>query len=82
VRFLTAAHGRGTLINVDMQYDPPAGALGMTFAKLFGEEPAQQVREDLRRFKRLLEAGEIPTTDGQPHGRRPLWYRTFGGSTR
>jgi len=37
---------------------------------LFGEEPEQQIREDLRRFKELMEAGEIATTDGQPHGRR------------
>jgi uncharacterized membrane protein len=38
-------------------------------AKLFGEEPDQQVREDLRHFKEIMEAGEIPTVTGQPSGR-------------
>jgi uncharacterized membrane protein len=36
---------------------------------LFGEEPKQQVHDDLRRFKQLMEAGEIATTEGQPSGR-------------
>jgi hypothetical protein len=49
---------------------PRLAALGAAFAMLFGEEPEQQIREDLRRFKGLMEAGEIATTDGQPHGRR------------
>jgi hypothetical protein len=55
---------------VELLYRPPAGRLGAAFAMLFGEEPEQQIREDLRRFKELMEAGEIATTDGQPHGRR------------
>ena len=82
VRFTPATGGRGTLVAVTLQYEPPAGALGMTIAKLFGEEPNLQVREDLRRFKRLLETGEIPTTEGQSHGTRPLWYKTFQGNDR
>ncbi len=41
----------------------------MLVAKLFGEEPTQQVQDDLRRFKQVMEAGEVPTTDGQPTGR-------------
>ena len=60
---------RGTTVRVRLQYSPPAGKLGSTVAWLFGEEPTQQIREDLRRFKALLETGEIPTTDGQPSGR-------------
>jgi uncharacterized membrane protein len=80
VRFTQAAGDRGTMIAVTMQYEPPAGALGMAVAKLFGEEPNLQVREDLRRFKRLLETGEIPTIEGQPHGTRPLWYKTIQGN--
>ena len=40
----------------------------------FGDEPTQAVMEDLRRFKRLLETGEVPTTEGQPHGRRGMFY--------
>ena len=46
-------------------YKPPAGPLGALIAKMLGAEPAQQVREDLGRFKQLMEAGEIPTTEGQ-----------------
>jgi len=62
----------GTRVRVHLQYDPPAGRLGALIAKLFGEEPNQTVREDLRRFKRLLETGEIPTTAGQPSGRQSM----------
>jgi uncharacterized membrane protein len=61
--------GHGTRVRVNLQYSPPAGKLGAAVAWLTGEEPSIQVREDLRRFKALLEAGEIPTTDGQPSGR-------------
>jgi hypothetical protein len=58
-----------------MNYDPPAGRLGSIFATMFGEDADQQVREDLRRFKQLMEAGEVPTTVGQPHGRRTAFVR-------
>jgi uncharacterized membrane protein len=64
----------GTRVRVHLQYNPPAGRLGAAVARLFGEEPTQTVREDLRRFKQLMETGEIPTIDGQPSGRRK-----FGG---
>jgi uncharacterized membrane protein len=60
--------GRGTRVKVVLRYEPPAGKLGAVFAKLFGHDPDQQVREDLRRFKQLMEAGEIPTTEEQPTG--------------
>lgn len=70
VRFHGGPEGRGTEVRVELMYRPPAGKLGAAFAMLFGEEPEQQIREDLRRFKELMEAGEIATTDGQPHGRR------------
>lgn len=60
---------RGTVVRVHLQYNPPAGKLGSTIAWLLGEEPGLQIREDLRRFKALLETGEIPTTEGQPSGR-------------
>jgi uncharacterized membrane protein len=69
VEFLRATGGRGTVVKVSMKYDPPAGALGKAVARLFREEPSQQVAEDLRRFKQLMEAGEISTTEGQPSGR-------------
>lgn len=69
VQFRFAPGGRGTEVRVHLEYNPPAGLLGVGIAKLFGEEPAQQVEGDLRRFKHLMEAGEIPTTEGQPSGR-------------
>jgi uncharacterized membrane protein len=65
----TRAHGdRGSVVRVKMEYSPPAGRIGRWFAKLFGESPESQVREDLRRFKRMMEIGENLTTDGQPRG--------------
>jgi uncharacterized membrane protein len=69
VRFEPAAGGRGTLVKVEMQYRPPAGNVGATVAKLFGRAPEQEVEEDLRRFKQVMETGEIITTHGQPAGR-------------
>ena len=60
---------RGTTVRVKFQYDPPAGKIGAAVARFLGEEPTIQVRDDLRRFKQLMETGEIPTTEGQPSGR-------------
>lgn len=68
VRFETLPADRGTTVTVSLEYNPPAGMLGAIVAKLFGEEPGTQVQDDLRRFKQLMEAGEIPTIGGQPHG--------------
>ncbi|AUX27976.1 MULTISPECIES: SRPBCC family protein [Sorangium] len=70
VRFVPAPGGRGTEVRVTIDYKAPAGALGRVIAKVFGEDPDQQLRDDLRHFKQLMEAGEIPTIDGQPSGRR------------
>jgi uncharacterized membrane protein len=69
VRFAPAPGGRGTEVTVELEYEPIAGSFGAMIAKLFGEEPAQQIEEDLRRFKQLMEAGEVPTTEGQPRGK-------------
>lgn len=69
VRFTSVPGGRGTVVKVELEYVPPAGRPGALFAKLFGKEPEQQVREGLRHFKELMEAGEIPVTRGQPSGR-------------
>ena len=55
---------------MNLDYNPPAGAVGATVAKLFGEEPQLQVIEDMRRFKNLMETGETPTVEGQPVGGR------------
>ena len=61
---------RGTEVRVHLQYNPPAGRLGAAVARLLGEEPTVQIHDDLRRFKQLIETGEIPTTKGQPLGGR------------
>ena len=62
---------RGTEVRVVLTYEPPAGQLGAMVAKLFGEEPSQQVYGDLYRFKSLMESGEVITVEGQPSGREP-----------
>jgi uncharacterized membrane protein len=69
VRFQRAPGGRGTEVRVTLAYRPPMGKLGAAIAKLFGEEPQQQLAEDLRRLKSVMETGEIPTIEGQPSGR-------------
>lgn len=68
VRFEPAPGGQGTEVTVSLEYDPPGGKLGAWLAKLSGEEAGQQVALTLRRFKALMEAGEIPTTEGQSVG--------------
>jgi uncharacterized membrane protein len=70
VRFEPAPGGRGTEIHVVVRYSPPGGALGSIVAKLFGEEPNQQISDDLRRFKQIVETGEIARSDGSPLGTR------------
>jgi uncharacterized membrane protein len=72
VRFKSAAGNRGTEVRVHLQYDPPAGKVGATVAWLLGHEPSQTIREDLRRFKQLMETGEVPTTAGQPRGKQSV----------
>lgn len=70
VQFSPTAEGRGAEVRVSLEYKPVGGRLGAAFATLFGKEPRQTVREDLRRFKQLAETGEIAMTDGQSSGRR------------
>jgi len=77
VRFEPAPGGKGTVIEVEMEYRPPAGTAGAAVAMLFGEEPSQQIEGDLRRFKQIIETGEIPSTKGQPHGPRSFKARLF-----
>jgi uncharacterized membrane protein len=60
----------GTEVRVHLQYNPPAGRLGAAVAWLFGEEPTLQIREDLRRFKQLIETGEITTIGAKPRAGR------------
>lgn len=70
VHFRPLPGGRGTEVRVELKYDPPAGKAGAAVAKLLGRDPESEIREDLQRFKSLLEAGEVATTRGQPSGRR------------
>jgi uncharacterized membrane protein len=69
VHFQAAPGGRGTEVKVVLKYDPPGGVVGATIARLFGEEPSQQIEDDLRRFKQVMETGETATTAGQSSGR-------------
>jgi uncharacterized membrane protein len=64
VRFEQAAGGRGTVVRVELDYNPPGGAAGALLAKLFGEDPDGQMQIDLRRFKQVMELGEIVVSDG------------------
>jgi uncharacterized membrane protein len=61
VEFLISPDDRGTVVRVTLTYDPPAGAVGKLIARLFQKEPKVQARQDLRRFKQLMETGEIAT---------------------
>jgi uncharacterized membrane protein len=67
VQFIAAPRGQGTEVHVELFYDPPGGAIGSTIAKLFGEEPGQQIEGDLRRFKQVLETGEVVHSDASIH---------------
>ena len=75
VRFERATGGRGTLVSASVHFRVAGGPAGLGLVKLLGTHPQSEIREDLRRFKQLLEAGEIPTTRGQPSGRRSLLGR-------
>ncbi|WP_219420259.1 SRPBCC family protein [Pseudonocardia nigra] len=68
VRFRPAPGDRGTEVHVRLDYAPPAGRLGAAVATLFGENPRQQVRDDLRRFKQVMETGDIVRTESSPEG--------------
>jgi uncharacterized membrane protein len=67
VSFAPAPAGRGTELRVRIAYRPLAGQV---LAPVLRKLSEHQVREDLRRFKQWIEAGEVPTTDGQPHARK------------
>lgn len=62
IEFRDAPPGRGTEVTATLVYDPPGGDLGKLIAKLFQKEPKVQARHDLRRFKQLMETGEISTS--------------------
>jgi uncharacterized membrane protein len=70
VRFVPAPDGVSTEVHVVLVYDIPGGAVGKAVAKYFGEEPHQQLDDDLRRLKQVLETGEVVRSDGAPWGKR------------
>lgn len=79
VRFKRAPGDRGTEIRVEMDVTTPVGTMGATLAKLFGKDPEQQVKGDLRRLKQVLETGEVVHSDASlaqgSHPARP-WSET------
>ena len=72
VEFRDDPQGRGSTVRAQVEYSNPVGALGIGLLTAMGKNPNFVVKEDLRRFKALLEAGETPTTVGQTHGPRGL----------
>jgi uncharacterized membrane protein len=68
VEFSPAPGDNGTEVRVTMTYRLPAGVLGKAAATAFGESPEQQVSDDLRRFKQILETGQVLRSDGSPEG--------------
>lgn len=70
VHFSDAADGRGTVVRARVLYSAPGGKTAQEISRFFGQSAEQQLRDDLRRFKQVMEAGESPTTRGQPHGQR------------
>lgn len=80
VTFRPAPRDEGTIVTVEMEYAPPGGRIGAALLKLFRKEPGQQVIDDLRRFKQVMETGEVVYSDAstmpglaaaKPHGQRP-----------
>jgi hypothetical protein len=68
VTFREAPGDRGTEIHVDLERSTPGGKLGEAVQKLLGTEPLATVKDDLRRFKQLVETGEIARSEAQPEG--------------
>jgi uncharacterized membrane protein len=68
VHFAETPDGTGTEVRVNLHYDVPGGAVGRAVARLWGEEPTQQVHDDLRRFKAIIETGDVVRTDAMPDG--------------
>jgi uncharacterized membrane protein len=72
VEFRPDPQSRGTFVTVNVKYGLPGGQLMSGLAAIFGKSPNFVMREDVRRFKQLLETGEVPTTRGQSHGPRGI----------
>jgi len=80
VRFERATNGEGSVVHVHLRYEPPSGLIGAAAsaaARLIAAISRQQLKGDLRRFKQLIETGEIATTRGQSSGRRSVTIKVF-----
>lgn len=77
VRFERAPGGRGTMVTVEMKYNPPAGSVGAIVAKLFRKDPSHEIQDSMRYFKQLMETGVVVTTEGQAAGRKMSTSRKF-----
>lgn len=64
VEFRSTQRGKGTEVRIEIEFAPPGGKLGEIAAFVFGKDPGQQLREDLRHFKQVLETGEIVRSEG------------------
>lgn len=69
VHFTPTANGIGTEVRVVLSYEPPAGKVGAAFARFFGEEPTKQVEDDLRRFKQVMDSGDVMAGSRPSRGR-------------
>jgi uncharacterized membrane protein len=85
IRFERATGGRGTVVRIALQYNPPAGKIGAALSTVLGEKPSSQVEGALRKFKQLMETGEIPVSvveaaseDSFPASDAPAWTGTTG----
>lgn len=75
VSFIALPADRGTLLEVEIFYRPPMGIVGAQVGKLFREEPTVQLKDDLRRFKQIVETGEIIRSDSSPDGNGNIFQR-------
>lgn len=79
VRFSPTPEDRVTEVTVELEYDPIAGAEGGAIAKLFGEEPRQQIKEDLRRFQHFMETPDLPNNRVEHRVARPRFNHRHEG---
>ena len=75
VEFKRLPADHGAVVTVHVEYAPPGGRVTASVAKLFGRSPEQEIELDLRRWKQLMETGEVATTEGQPSGKRSMLSR-------